>query len=124
MEIWDFLTDSLMLECRNSANISAFSLITLVGTSVSWHVLDVSRFKIPLRISSLYNSENEKGLAEFSLHTFPKVSTLGCGSVIFSELELLSVSGILRLITMLEKKELKDWAKSLSFEKTLSFLSM
>ena len=121
MEIWDFLTDSLMLECRNSPNISAFSLITLVGTSVSWHVLDVSRFKIPLRISSLYNSENEKGLAEFSLHTFSKV---WCGSVIFSELDVLSVSGILRLITMFEKKELKDWAKSSSFEKTLSFLLM
>ena len=40
----------------------------------------------------------------------------------FSELESLSVySGILRLVTMLEKKKFKDWATWLSSEMILSF---
>lgn len=44
------------------------------------------------------------------------------GSAIFSELELLSVySRILRLVTMLEKKEFKNWATSLSSKMILLF---
>ena len=54
------------VECRNSANTSAFSLIILVGTS--WHVLDVSKFKISLSISSLHISENEKASRSFFGH--------------------------------------------------------
>ena len=111
----EFLTDSLKLECRNSANISEFSLITPEGTSVSWHVLDVSKFKISLSISSLHTSENHKGLVDLSLHSSPIVSLqyfkmiLITGSVIFLELELLSLySGILILVTILEKKSFKS----------------
>ena len=62
----EFLISPLQLECRNSANISAFSLITLLGTSVSWYVLDVPKFKIYFSISSLHVSENEKGLEDLS----------------------------------------------------------
>ena len=61
----EFLINSLHLECRNSANISAFSLITLLGTSVSWYVLDVPKFRIYFSIS-LHVSENEKGLEDLS----------------------------------------------------------
>ena len=44
------------------------------------------------------------------------------GSVMFSELESLSVySGILRLVTMLQKKKIKDWATWLSSKMILSF---
>ena len=43
-------------------------------------------------------------------------------SVMFLHLELLSAySGILRLVTILEKKECKDWATSLLCEMILSF---
>ena len=38
-----FLTDLLKLKCRNSTYRYAFSLICLVGVSVSWHVLDVPK---------------------------------------------------------------------------------
>lgn len=72
-----FLMDSLKLESKNSASISVFYLITLVGTSVDWHILDVSKLKISFTISSLHNSENQKGIVDLSLHTFPIVSMLG-----------------------------------------------
>ena len=72
-----FLMDSIKLEPKNSASISVFYLITLVGTSVDWHILDVSKPKISFTISSLHNSENQKGIVDLSLHTFPIVSMLG-----------------------------------------------
>ena len=72
-----FLMDSLKLESKNSASISVFYLITLVGTSVDLHILDVSKLKISFTISSLHNSENQKGIVDLSLHTFPIVSMLG-----------------------------------------------
>ena len=76
----------------------------------------VYKVKISLNISSFHIFENEKWLADFSLHTSPILSMLGwflylkiifiIGSVIFSELELLSVySGILRLVTVLENRD-------------------
>lgn len=73
----EFLIYLLRLQCRNSANISAFLLIALVRTSVSWHALDVLKIKIYFSISSLHTSENENGLVDLSLHTFPIVSMLG-----------------------------------------------
>ena len=45
--------------------------------SVSWHVLDVSKYKIYFTISSLHTSENEKGFADLPLRTSPTVSELG-----------------------------------------------
>lgn len=74
--MFEFLTESLKLESRNSANISAFSLVTFEGTSVSCHVLDVSKFKISLSISYLHTSEYHKGLVDLSLHYSPIVSIL------------------------------------------------
>ena len=67
-----FLT--LKLQCRNSANMSAFSLITLVGTLVSWHVLDMPKFKISPSTFSLHTSKIEKGLADLFLDTSTIVS--------------------------------------------------
>ena len=48
-----------------------------MGMSVSWHVLDVSKFKISFSYSSLHTSENEKGLVDLSFNTAPIVSMLG-----------------------------------------------
>ena len=48
-----------------------------MGTSVHWHILDVSKLKTSFTISSLHNSENQKGIVDLSLHTFPIVSMLG-----------------------------------------------
>ena len=72
----DFQTKSLKLARRILANISAFSLTIFVGISVSWHALDVSYFKISLRISSLFIFEKENGTLECLLHTSPVVSML------------------------------------------------
>ena len=72
----EFLIYLLRLQCRNSANISAFSLIALVRTSVSWHALDVLKIKIYFSISSLHTSENEKETVDLFLHISPVVSML------------------------------------------------
>ena len=66
----------LKLECRSSANISAFSLLTLVSTSVSGNALDVLKLKIYFSISSLHTSENEKETVDLSFYTSPVVSML------------------------------------------------
>ena len=73
----DFSTDSLKLARRVSANISTFSLIIFVRISVSWHALEVSNFKISLRISSLFIFEKENGSLGCLLHTSPIASMLG-----------------------------------------------
>ena len=94
--------------------MSAFSLMILEGISVSWHVLETSRFNISLNISSLATSKNEKA-AFFYLHTAPMVSLLGCFihftiSLIIESLilpgigSLVTYSGILRLPTAFEKR--------------------
>ena len=56
--------------------MSGFSLVTLEGASVSCHVLDVSKFKISLSISSLHTSENRKGLVDLSLYSSTTLSML------------------------------------------------
>lgn len=70
-----FFTDSSKLECKNSANIFAFFLITVVGTSISWHILDLSKFKISFSISFFLTSENEKRFIDPFLLTFPSEYT-------------------------------------------------
>ena len=67
----ELITYVLKLECKKMAKMSAFSLMTLEGISVSWHALETSRFKISLNISSLATSENEKAarFSFLSLHT-------------------------------------------------------
>ena len=67
-----FLTGSLKLECSNSVNTSGFSVITLVGTSLSWHILDMSNSKY-LLVFLLYILLKMKK----DLHTSPIVSMLG-----------------------------------------------
>ena len=63
----DFPIESLKLETRTFANISAFSLTIFVGMLVSWQALEVSNFKMSLRISSLCIFEKEKGSLPFLL---------------------------------------------------------
>lgn len=103
-----FFTDSSKLECKNSANIFAFFWITVVGTSISWHILDLSKFKISFSISFFLTSENEKRFFTILFYLLVLVSILGwflyfktifiIGWVKFSEFDLLSVySEILRL---------------------------
>ena len=58
----DSSTELLKLARRMPVNISAFSFIIFVGISVSWHALEVSSFKISLRISSLFIFQKENVL--------------------------------------------------------------
>ena len=67
-----FLTGSLKLECSNSVNTSGFSVITLVGTSLSWHILNMPNSKY-LLVFLLYILLKMKK----DLHTSPIVSMLG-----------------------------------------------
>ena len=71
-----FLTESLKLARRMSANIPALSLIFFVVISVSWHALKVSNFKISLWISSLFIFEKENGSLGCLLHTSAIASML------------------------------------------------
>ena len=63
------------MNVTKSANILVFSLRIFMGTSVFWHVLDASKFRISFNTSSLSTSKNEKGLQCVSLHTSP-IATL------------------------------------------------
>ena len=58
----DSLTDTLKLEFKKTAYISAFSLKIFVGTSVCWYLFGVSKLRIFFYIFSLSTSENELGL--------------------------------------------------------------
>ena len=72
-----FLTESLKLARRMSANISAFSLIIFVGISASRQALEVSNFKISLSISPLIIFEKENGSLGCLLRTCSIASMLG-----------------------------------------------
>ena len=104
-----------------SANISAFSLVIFVGISVSWHALEVSNFKISLRISPLFIFEKEIDSLGCLLNTSPIASMLGwflyftthfkTGSLILLARGLqFEYSAMLMLLTMLEKKVFKTLA--------------
>ena len=56
---------TLLGHSQRNTDISAFPLITLVGTSVTWHVLNVSRFKTSFSIPFLHISESKKDLRSF-----------------------------------------------------------
>ena len=113
-----------------SANISAFSLIVFVGISVSWQALEVSNFKIPLRISSLFIFEKENGSFGCLLHTSHITIMLGwflyftthfkTGSLILlargSQLEY---SAMLRLLTMFIDLTLSDKKGLIVFQSDL-----
>ena len=58
-------TWTLLRHSKRSTDISAFPLITLMGTSVTWHVLNVSRFKTSFSIPFLHISESKKDLRSF-----------------------------------------------------------
>ena len=109
----DFLTETLKLARRMSANISTFSLIIFVGISVSWHALEVSSF--PQDFFSIFEEEN--GILGCLLHTSPIKSMLGWFLYFTTHFKMRSLilltrgsqfkySAILRLLTILEKKEL------------------
>ena len=70
---WDFLTESWKRKRKSSVNISAFSLIVFIGISVPWHALEVSNFKIFLRISSIFIFEKENDSLGCLLHNSPIV---------------------------------------------------
>ena len=93
--------------------ISSFSLITLVETSVSWDVLDMSKFKIYLVFCFVYFWKWKMNCASFFA-----VNMIGwflnfkmifiIGSVKFSELKLLLVySEILKSLQYSRKKSSK-----------------
>ena len=63
----DFSIESLTFETRTLANIQAFSLTIVVGISVSWQALEVSNFKMSLKISSVFIFEKKKQSFRFLL---------------------------------------------------------
>ena len=63
----DFSIESFKFEIRTLANIFAFYLTIFVGISVSWQALEVSDFKMSLRILSLCIFEKERGSLPFLL---------------------------------------------------------
>ena len=118
---FDFLIESLKFETKTLANVSAFSLTIYVGIWVSWQALEVSNFKMSLRISSLCIFEKEKGNLRFLLQTSPIASMLRwflyftihfkTGSLILlAKGSQFEYSSILRLLTILEKKVFKTFA--------------
>ena len=113
-----FSIESLKFETRTLANISAFFLTIFIGISVSWEALEVSNFRMSLRISSLGIFEKEKGSLWFLLWTSPIASMLGwflyftihfkTGSLtLLAKGSLFENPSILRLLTILEKKVFK-----------------
>ena len=54
------MTESLKVGRWAPANISVFSLIICVGISLSWHALEVSSFKISVRMSPLFIVKKDK----------------------------------------------------------------
>ena len=73
----NFSIKLLKFETRMLANISGFCLTIFVGISVSWEALEVSNFKMSLRILSLCIFEKEKGSLRFLLQTSSIASMLG-----------------------------------------------
>ena len=62
-----FSIEPLTFETSTLANIKAFSLTIAVGISVSWQALDVSSFKMSLKISSVFIFEKKKQSFRFLL---------------------------------------------------------
>ena len=54
--------DLLNTSYKISGNISEFALIIFVGTSDSWHALELSRFKISFLITNFEKGWNENCL--------------------------------------------------------------
>ena len=118
------------------AKMSALSLMILEGISVSWNILETSRFKMSLNKSSVsYFWKWKNSMFLFSFFAYFSYSEYAGmfsvfynpfknGSLILSEIgSLVTYSGMSRLPTMFEKKVFKTWAVFSSFE-IISFSSI
>lgn len=95
LECW---TGALKLECKKSANIHTFYLRNFVGISVSWNVLDASKFRTFLKYFFLiYFRKREKFvvyLSKFCSHGEYKLND----------------SHILQLVLQLDQHYFNNWS--------------
>ena len=98
----EFSLESLKFETRMLTNISAFSLTIFVGMSVSWQALEVSNFKMSLRISPIASMLG--WFLYFTIHF-----KTGCLKLLAKGSQF-EYPSILRLLTILEKKVFKTSA--------------